>query len=323
MVRIAGVIAATSCDFMRLRKLRLIRLSVATCDSELSIMSHAVAARRIPRLLDKLYWRLANRITPGLFNSHHRYIQTLERMAGDASRWLDLGCGHQIVPRWFKQADEREARLKSTFEEIVGVDLDMPSLKQNRCHDVALCADLTCLPFPDASFDLVSANMVAEHVEDPAALLAEVSRVLRPGGRFVFHTPNVLHPPTLLVAGLPQWAKNVLARVFEGREAADVFPTWYRMNRECTIREQALHAGLETWDLDLCNTTPETVMLGPLVVFELMMIRLTSSRIGRPLRSNIVAILQRQQTGGADADAEAGDGAVNALDGESLRRRAA
>jgi glycosyltransferase involved in cell wall biosynthesis/2-polyprenyl-3-methyl-5-hydroxy-6-metoxy-1,4-benzoquinol methylase len=46
------------------------------------------------------------------------------------------------------------------------------------------------LPFPDASFDLVFYHHVIEHVPDPAGSLAELSRVLRPGGLIYIGTPN-------------------------------------------------------------------------------------------------------------------------------------
>jgi ArsR family transcriptional regulator len=41
------------------------------------------------------------------------------------------------------------------------------------------------LPFSSASFDVVTCNWVVEHLEAPAAVLAEVKRVLRPGGRLI------------------------------------------------------------------------------------------------------------------------------------------
>ena len=46
------------------------------------------------------------------------------------------------------------------------------------------------LPFTDASFDVVCAMDFLEHVEEPAAVVAEIARVLRPGGVFFFHTFN-------------------------------------------------------------------------------------------------------------------------------------
>ena len=47
--------------------------------------------------------------------------------------------------------------------------------------------DVHALDFPDASFDTVTASLVFCSVADPQRALAEVHRVLRPGGRFLFH----------------------------------------------------------------------------------------------------------------------------------------
>ena len=48
-------------------------------------------------------------------------------------------------------------------------------------------ADAHRLPFPDSSFDTVTASLVFCSIDDPERVLAEVNRVLRPGGRFLFH----------------------------------------------------------------------------------------------------------------------------------------
>jgi len=47
--------------------------------------------------------------------------------------------------------------------------------------------DCCSLPFADSSFDLLTANMVVEHVAHPRALLSEVRRILKPNGIFLFH----------------------------------------------------------------------------------------------------------------------------------------
>lgn len=50
-----------------------------------------------------------------------------------------------------------------------------------------IAADAHHLPFSDGHFDTVTASLVLCSVEDPAAMLAEIHRVLAPGGRFLFH----------------------------------------------------------------------------------------------------------------------------------------
>ena len=56
--------------------------------------------------------------------------------------------------------------------------------------------DLTRLTYPDASFDLVLTSETLEHVPDLAAALAEIRRVLVPGGRHIFTIPQLPHVPT-------------------------------------------------------------------------------------------------------------------------------
>ena len=102
-------------------------------------------------------------------------------------RVLDLGCGighsyHLLAPR-----------------ETVGVDLDPGALEgQDRETHVA---DMRSLPFDDASFASVVSMHSIEHVPDPDAVLAEVVRVLEPGGTAVFATPNRLtfSPPDEII----------------------------------------------------------------------------------------------------------------------------
>jgi len=100
---------------------------------------------------------------------------------------LDLGCG---FGRHAYEALRRGAH-------VVACDLGLEELCQVRsigavmrsdgevADDVVLetaNGDATCLPFADAAFDRIIASEVAEHIEDDEAALAELFRVLRPGG---------------------------------------------------------------------------------------------------------------------------------------------
>jgi len=80
---------------------------------------------------------------------------------------LDLGCG----PR-----DQAEIAAAAGFR-YLGADLDNPAAD--------LLADAHALPFADGSFDVVFAYAVLEHLHDPFVAVAEVRRLLRPGGWFV------------------------------------------------------------------------------------------------------------------------------------------
>jgi len=103
------------------------------------------------------------------------------------------------------------------------------------------------LPWPveDGSADLVIARYVLEHVADPDDFLANVARVLKPGGAFLFLTPNRRHPAILASRAMPiALHRKILART-RALDPSDVFPTFYRMNHEGAVRRLAAKAGLE------------------------------------------------------------------------------
>jgi SAM-dependent methyltransferase len=246
------------------------------------------------RILDDLHWWLVARLTPGLRNAQHSYVELLEQAVTPATRWLDLGCGHRLLPAWMKQADLRQRSLVSRARLVVGVDLDMPSLHRNDLlRGRVLAGNLESLPFDDGAFDLVTANMVVEHLSNPAAALGEINRVLRPGGRLIFHTPNRLAPFTRLTERSPQWLKHLMIRLLENRDESDVFPTHYRLNREEQIHAAASAAGLRVEAIDLVESSPELVMLGPAVIPELLMIRVLRHPALRAYRSNLIVTLSR------------------------------
>lgn len=100
---------------------------------------------------------------------------------------LDLGCGDGRVTRLVR--DELGARWTLT-----GLDPDELELElATSCgiYDVLLRADGGNVDAQDESFDFVFSNSVLEHVDELEPLLAEVGRVLRRGGRFVFTVPSV------------------------------------------------------------------------------------------------------------------------------------
>src|SRR5437879_6263401 len=137
--------------------------------------------------LFRIYWALERRLAPGLEYAQATYERRLFELVEGASHWLDLGCGRALLPRWRADA---ERQLLRKLKHLVGVDRDRSAVLENATLPCRVCADCSALPFANESFDLVTANMVVEHLDAPDTQFAEVHRVLCPGGRFLFHTPN-------------------------------------------------------------------------------------------------------------------------------------
>ena len=66
-------------------------------------------------------------------------------------------------------------------------------------------------PFPDGAYDCAVANYVIEHVRFPVHFTREVARGLKPGGRFYFRAPNLLHYVALPARPTPHRVHELLA----------------------------------------------------------------------------------------------------------------
>jgi ubiquinone/menaquinone biosynthesis C-methylase UbiE len=245
------------------------------------------------KLSFRFYERVQPLIAPGLRNAQFDYRDMLEHHVKLADRWLDIGCGRRLFPEWMPQADEHELRIIRSARSVFGIDPDFASLADNRIVAMRVAGDGSSLPFADDSFDLLTANMVVEHVADPDALLREARRILKPGGLLIFHTPNLHSYATFLSTCVPESWKKKLVIVIEGRKEEDVFPTLYRMNLPSRIQALAEKNGFRVTQLCMAESSAQGVVLGPLVLLELIWIRMLRLSLFRGWRSNIIAVLQK------------------------------
>jgi demethylmenaquinone methyltransferase/2-methoxy-6-polyprenyl-1,4-benzoquinol methylase len=118
---------------------------------------------------------------------HHRWRAAAVRLAGVSSgdRVLDCATGTGDLAIAFRRA-------VGPGGEVVGVDFcgeilaRAPSKAARRRAPVRFqVADVTALPFADASFDVASIAFGIRNVDDPGRGLSEMARVVRPGGRVV------------------------------------------------------------------------------------------------------------------------------------------
>jgi SAM-dependent methyltransferase len=102
-------------------------------------------------------------------------------VGGPGVRVLDLGCRYGALTRAYLEGND-----------VVGLDADREALAEAAKLGIETSwADVEQpLEFGDASFDVVVAGELLEHLRDPAAVVREARRVLRPGGRFVGSVPN-------------------------------------------------------------------------------------------------------------------------------------
>jgi SAM-dependent methyltransferase len=129
---------------------------------------------------------------------HSNRIETLLRLIAlelglsPGARGLDVGCntGPLLIP------------LRQRGYDVVGIDVspgDVHQAEQYLCerglpHAGLAAADGTRLPFRDQSFDFVLLVDVLEHTDQPERMVAEVGRLLAPGGMVIATVPWAYHP---------------------------------------------------------------------------------------------------------------------------------
>ncbi|MFN2472274.1 MAG: class I SAM-dependent methyltransferase [Gaiellaceae bacterium] len=142
-------------------------------------------------------------------------LPVLDRLLGlprDA-RILEVGCGRGVALASLSE------RCRPTA--LVGLDVDptllaeaAKRLQARGASAVLYEGDVRRMPFDDASFDVVMDFGTAYHVARPERALAEIERVLRVGGLFVYESPVsqlVAHPIRGNVRRLPWRAAPALA----------------------------------------------------------------------------------------------------------------
>jgi ubiquinone/menaquinone biosynthesis C-methylase UbiE len=172
-------------------------------------------------------------------------LELLAARAGE--RILDLGCGDGQLTQ----------RIVATGASVTGVDASASMVRAARSSGLTVDqASAEALPYADASFDAVFSNAALHWVRDQNAMLAEVHRVLKPGGRFVAEMGGQGN-----IAAIRTALQAVLARFNIDAEATAASfypsPTHYRRLLEATgftvryleliPRPTPLPAGMESW----------------------------------------------------------------------------
>ena len=162
---------------------------------------------------------------------------------------LDAGCG-------------RGAPVLSGFrgiaERLIGVDLvdftvSSPDLELYK-------ADISCVPLPDSSVDLVMSRSVMEHVKQPLAAFREMHRLLKPGGHFIFLTANLWDYVSIAAGLIPNRFHPWIVSHIAGRRIENVFPTQYRCNTSSAIRRCARLSGFRVGKLQYLSQYPAYFM---------------------------------------------------------------
>lgn len=151
---------------------------------------------------------------------------------------IDIGAGRGA---WYEndtcQYRKSIRSLKSKAKELIGVDTDA-AVMQNRSTTQNLVMKSGRVPLQDEVADVIIADYVLEHVNDPTAFASEVERLMKPGGFFCARTPHRYNYVSLISRLLAEArAKAIVQSAQPNRFEEDIFPTVYKLNTSRDIKK--------------------------------------------------------------------------------------
>lgn len=148
------------------------------------------------------------------------YRDVINQQTNTETRILDIGCGHGDF-------------LKPVYDKTphtYGVDPDQEALDKNTLIKNKVVGVVENLPFESNFFDLVVSEFVLEHLDNPNKAFREIYRVLKPGGKVVFLTPNVWNYNVWIIRMIPNGLHDFFTRKLYDRQEGDTYPVRYKIN---------------------------------------------------------------------------------------------
>lgn len=232
----------------------------------------------------------------------------MTRFYDRASGWVDGTkefhdlCIHHI-PRGWKILEigagpsNQTSRFLKTLGELHGIDPD-PDVLNNDALTSARVLENDRYAYGDGEFDVCVSDYVMEHVADPDAHLREVNRVLKPGGVYLFRTPNRFHYVAVVSSLTKHWFHKLVANRARDLPAGahDPYPTVYAMNTRSAVRRIADAHGFEVAQLRMVEKEPSYGKFSRLAFLSFMAYEraVNASEAAADLRANIFCVLRKR-----------------------------
>jgi len=200
---------------------------------------------------------------------YRRYESKIGSILKDSDTILDAGCG-RTAPILRKFAGKAQI--------LIGVDLEDPT--ENIQEVKYIKGNISSIDIPENSIDVVISRAVLEHILDPDAVFKEISRVLKPGGSFIFLAPNLGDYVSLISKIIPNRFHKHIVSIVEGRKMDDVFPAYYKANTHSSIKKLSKKNGFKIVDFQYLGQYPAMFMFNSVLFMFATIYEKIISRIG-------------------------------------------
>lgn len=197
---------------------------------------------RIHKLSQKYYGDHVGGTT--LFRNMVRSYLTRDSIVLDAGAGSGIGFQHDF---------------RGKVRKVVGLDV-VDEVADNPFLDEWVKADICITPFDDCYFDVIFSTYVFEHIQNTAAMVKEIYRILKPGGVLVVRTPNLWHYTTTFSRYTPYWIHKLFRVHLEDAATEDVFPTVYRINTKRKMTKLFKACNFEIDTIQMVERVPSYLM---------------------------------------------------------------
>lgn len=201
---------------------------------------------------------------------------------------MDLGAGRAA---WFE--DDRSMTrknirlLRGKVSGVIAVDID-EAVFENKASDEQLLLKRGALSADIEPVDIIVADYVLEHVEDPEDFVKFVDLNLKSGGWFCARTPHKYHYVSLMARLISNASHTRILKLAQPlRKPEDVFPTAYKLNTAAALDDSFREWGSYTYT----RRTEPSYYFGNKTVFQVM--SFLQNLMPRQLSSNIMVFLQK------------------------------
>ena len=198
---------------------------------------------------------------------------------------LDVGCGtgYGSALKQFRQSKTIGCDIEAQFSSLQYLEKWVGSSAE-------------ALAFKSNVFDFISCNWVLEHLQNPSEAINEIFRVLKPGGLFIFRTPNIWNYAILMSKFTSTHIHHLIRRLNAERdhEHVDNVPTYYYANRKKILMRHVNDAGFHVVQFSFEGSASEYLRFFlPFYILGQMGDLITNVFPLRGLKKNIVCIVKK------------------------------
>ena len=204
----------------------------------------APSAEDLRRVFEMSYgpspgWGPRQRMRFGYWPPNDYYAAVLSKLVEEGCSWADVGCGRRILGR----RDELAKMLATRAGYVLGIDPD-DNIADNELITEAYQGPVEACP-TKRTFDLVTLNMVAEHIADPQKAINRIASLTKPDGLVLLFTPNKWSPMSIFAKLTPLWVHHYFKRILWNTEERDTFPVQYKLNTRMDLARHFEGAGFK------------------------------------------------------------------------------